>query len=707
MDMPIHAQPRILRLRERLMAAEHARHRVGLPDNWSVAHMECSLAERAGHALIKLCDESPIAIEPDELIVGIRTMLTVAPELHTPEDGWACPLPAFYDKPRDAAEGRVDYRNRSHNVPGFGKVLREGYGALIAKCEARLADEVDPEKINYLKGFILACQAMGLLANRYGALASFMAADTDDPVRAQELHTIADTCRHIATQPPRNLQDALQLYWFSWLVALQEQGALVSVGRFDQHVGPFWPTDEADQAHAQELIDCYVLKCNDMSDAWTPLSSINNLHMVSGLKPDGTDGTNPVSWALLESVARLQLPDPQPAVRLHAGSPPEFVQFVLGLMRDGASQICIFNDDTFVPGLQSAGFAVEDARDYALDACQDVLIEGKSNFYLGGAIPMTNLLLETLDAADNSMDWDAFLQSYRQRIADYTEHRLTGFAGRYLANKTACPSPLMSVTMDDCIERGLDVTQGGLRFRDKGVFISEPVCAVNSLAAIRRVVYENNAATIEELRAACKSNYAGVEALRQQCLAAPKWGNDDDAVDALTVDLFSFTRDEIHKYRLDEEAGFLSGIHQPHQVTAGHGLPATPDGRFDNEGISVTLAPANGTELHGPTAVMRSVTKIDPTVCQWNHSLTMTFDPGPFSGQEGLDKFVALVKTYLAMGGPQLQVNFLNRTILEDAQSHPEKFRNLIVRVWGYCARFIDLDAEYQQDIINRTAHSL
>ncbi len=468
MDTPIHAQPRVLRLRERLMNAEHARHRVGPPDNWSVAHMDCSLPERAGHALIRLCDESPIAIEPDELIVGIRTMLTVDPAAHTPDDGWGCPLPNIHDEARDTPAGRTDHRDRTHNVPGFGKVLREGFGSLIAKCRTRLETETDTEKQDYLKGFILACQAMGLLANRYADLASFMAADTDDPARSEELRTIANVCRHIATGKPRHLHDALQLYWFTWLVALQEQGALVSVGRFDQHVGPFWPAEEDQQAHAQELIDCYVLKCNDMSDAWTPLSSINNLHIISGLKPDGTDGTNPASWALLEAVARLQLPDPQPAVRLHTASPPEFVRFVLGLMRDGASQICIFNDDTFVPALQSAGFAAEDARDYALDACQDVLIEGKSNFYLAANIPMTHLLLRTLKRVGANVDWEGFYQAYRDDLAEDIHNQLLGFIERRKATRSGHPSPLMSVTMDDCIERGLDVTDGGLRFRDKG-----------------------------------------------------------------------------------------------------------------------------------------------------------------------------------------------------------------------------------------------
>ncbi len=697
---------RVQDLRRRVLAAEHAKHRVQMPsEGWSVADSDATLPERAGLALMKLFSEMPVAITRGELIVGTRSML------YPGEDGnpWAVggsPVPQFHNQ-RDDDEGRTARRECTHNVPGFAKVLTHGYGGLMAKCEARLAEEPDVEKQNFLKGFILGCQAVGTLINRYAALASEMAETETDPDWANDLRTIAEVCSHIATEAPRNFHEAAQLHWFIFLATWIEQGVLVTGGRFDQHTASFWPNDPAEQLRAKEIIDCYVIKCNDLTDIWTPTSMINNLIILGGYAPDGSDGTNAISWAFLDSVGRLNLPDPQPAVRINEKSDPAFVRFTCQLMRDGLSQVCIFNDDTFVPALVAAGFPAEDARNYALDACQDLNIEGKSNFYVGGAVPMAPLLLKTLEEAPDDADWPAFLQRYKDTIAAATHKRLTDRIEWEANAQTGYPLLLLSLGLDDCIEKGLDITQHGLHYRDKGVFVQEPVCGVNSLAAIKHVVFDEQAATLADVRDACANDYANAEPLRQRLLAAPKWGNDDDRVDLIGKEILEFACEDILQYRLDDDARFLSGIHQPHQVSAGGGLPATPDGRHAGDSISVTLAPANGTDLHGPTAVMRSVTKIDPMLCQWNHSLTMTFDPVSFGGDSGLDKFVALVNTYCAMGGPQLQVNFVSAETLREAQKNPKDFPDLVVRVWGYCARFIDLDPEYQEDIINRTVHAM
>ena len=696
---------RVADLRRRVLLAEHARHRVERPADWSVADSDATLPERAGLALMKLFSEMPVAIEPGELIVGTRSMLVPGEE----GDPWTVggsPVPEFHNQ-RDEDEGRTARRECTHNVPGFAKVITHGYGGLIAKCEARLAGETDVEKQNFLKGFILGCQSVGVLINRYAALATELAESETDVDWAADLRTIAEVCSHIATEPPRNFHEAAQLHWFIFLTTWIEQGVLVTGGRFDQHTAAYWPTDPAEQLRAKEIVDCYVIKCNDLTDIWTPTSMINNLIVLGGYAPDGTDATNDISWAFLDSVGRLNLPDPQPAVRLNKLSDPAFVEFTCRLMRDGLSQVCVFNDDTFVPALVAAGFPVEDARNYALDACQDLNIEGKSNFYVGGAVPMAPLMIDTLNNTPDDADWPAFLQSYKDCIAAATHKRLTNRIEWEANAQTGYPLLLLSIGLDDCIEKGLDITQHGLHYRDKGVFVQEPVCGVNSLAAIKHVVYDEQAATLAEVRQACATDYADAEPLRQRLLAAPKWGNDDDRVDAVGKDILEFACNDILQYRLDDDARFLCGIHQPHQVQCGAGLPATPDGRHAGDSISVTLAPANGTDLHGPTAVMRSVTKIDPMVCQWNHSLTMTFDPISFGGDSGLEKFVALVNTYCAMGGPQLQVNFVSADTLRAAQKNPKEFPDLVVRVWGYCARFIDLDPEYQEDIINRTVHEM
>jgi len=689
-------------LRQRMNSGEHWRHRVPRPAELSTAQMDCSLPERKAHALRLMCEQMPVAIGPEELIVGMRTFM---PPENSSAAVWASILPDYY---RDEAESALYTHGHAatHNVPAFSNVFRHGLGGLAGRARARPADEPDPAKQNNLASFAIACEAVGALSRRYAQAASGQAKDTADNARRAELEAVADICRHIATKPPRHLHDALQLHWFVWLATILEVGCLVTSGRLDQLLAPFWPADPAEQQWAHELLDCYVIKCNDQTDYWAGTSLVNNNIMLSGLRPDGADGTNDVTWAILDSMARLMMPDPQAAVRLHKNSPPEFIHYVARLLRDGVSQISVYNDDVFVPSLAGAGFPIVDARDYALDACQDVNIADKSEFYLAANIPLTQTFLKALEASPDDVDWETFFRSYQALVAEEIDRHLTDYCAN-IKGKPSEPCPFLSAPMDDCIATGLDVANGGLRYRDKGVFLAEPVCAINSLAAIRCVVYENRDATLAEVKAACKANYVGYEHLRRKLQAAPKWGNDDDAADLIGKELLDTAAREIIRHRIDEEAGFLAGVHQPHHVACGRQLPATPDGRRDGDPLSVTLAPTNGTALRGPTAVMRSVTKLDPMLCQWNSSLTMTFDPVFLAGEAGLEKFAALIRAYLAMGGPQLQVNCISADTLRAAQRDPASYEDLIVRVWGYCDRFTSLSPEYQKELIDRTAHAV
>ena len=694
--------PRVEGLRERMNSYEHASHRVARPADWSVAEMDCSLAERRAHALHMACAGMPIAIAPEELIVGLRTLLP--PE---GEDGsvWLPLLPPFF---RDDAEVESIDRGRStsHNVPGFGKLIRHGLGELSRRAGERMADEPDPAKRAYLNSFIIACDAVGVLLVRYAALAGELAEQADDPQRHAELSRIAGACTHLVTGVPRDLHEAMQLYWICWSLIVLEVGCLVSMGRLDQVLAPFWPTDPAEQAHAGELIDCFIVKCNDQNELWKGISLINNGVMLSGLTRDGTDATNPVTWAVLSSLDRLNMPDPQPAVRLHDGSPADLVRQVCRLWRKGRSQIAVFNDDVFVPALQGAGLDAADARDYAIDACQDVTIFGKSDFYLAGAVGMTDLLLKAMATVPADADWETFLSAYRQLVAG----EIAGLCNRYSENlqtRPGLPCPLLSVSLDDCIETGLDMANGGLAIRDKGVMLAQPVVMINSLAALRTVVYEDGAATLGEVRQACEANWVGHEDLQRQMQAAPKWGNDDDAVDLPGADVLRFASEQIWKHRMPDGSRFLSGIHQAHHVTAGHGTAATPDGRVQGQPMSPTLAPANGTETKGPTAVMRSVTKIDPMIVQWNSSLTMVFDPASLRGDAGLMKFESLIRTWLKLRGPQLQINAVSGDMLRAAKEDPDRYRDLIVRVWGFCDRFVSLQPIYQDELIARTRHGL
>lgn len=316
-----------------------------------------------------------------------------------------------------------------------------------------------------------------------------------------------------------------------------------------------------------------------------------------------------------------------------------------------------------------------------------------------------NQLLNTLDEIDDQVTFDQLIESYKAKIAKATQNAAEWYI-KSLDAPLISPLPFLSGTLEDCIGKGLDITKGGVTYRDKGMFVMSPVNAVNSLSAIKKVVFDDGFASLADVKNACKNNYEGYDLLRQRLLSAPKWGNDDDNVDNLAKDIFEFSCREILKYRIDDEARFLSGIHQPHHVSTGAGMGATPDGRKHGDPIPVTLSPSNGTERKGPTAIIKSVTKIDPMLCQWNSALTINFHPSSVSGEDGLKKFEMLLRSFLDLGGIQLQTNILNAEILQIAQNEPERYRDLVIRVWGFSAYFINLSRQYQDEIISRTAHS-
>jgi len=366
--------------------------------------------------------------------------------------------------------------------------------------------------------------------------------------------------------------------------------------------------------------------------------------------------------------------------------------------------LSFYNDEAIIPSLSGAGFPLEDARDYALDACQDILIDGKSDTYLGGSFSLTPLLLEFLAEIDDQVTFEELMEAYKEKIAQAVRASAEGYI-RSLSLPVVSPLPFLSATLEDCIDKGLDIMQGGLKYRDKGMFVMAPVNAVNSLAAIKKVVFDDKVASLAEVKNACRDNFEGYEPIRQRLLAAPKWGNDDDAVDSLGKEILEFSCQEILKYRIDSEARFLSGIHQPHHVTGGARIDATPDGRKAGEPIPVTLSPTNGTERNGPTAVIKSVTKIDPMLCQWNSALLLHFHPTAVAGEEGLSKFNSFLRTFISLDGVQLQMNVVDAETLRAAQREPETYRDLVVRVWGFSTYFVDLSLQYQEEVISRTEH--
>jgi len=581
-------------------------------------------------------------------------------------------------------------------------VLEHGYSGIIQQAKNRMAKKSSQEKRDYLSSICIAYEGASVLAQRYADLALEQSREISGE-RQVELEKIASICQHISTHAPRDLYEALQLFWLTHVVLTVEDQVLMSFGRFDQYMEPFYQDCPKDEA--QELLECVFIKLNDQADIKQGEGHYgsDNL-MLSGTKPDGSDATNSLTYACLNVLDKLRLANPQFNARLHKNSPSELLWQVSHLAQQGLGQLSFYNDDAVIPSLAGAGFPIEDARDYALDACQDIIIDGKSDFYVGGSISLTPLLLNALNEIDNNSSFHQLMEAYKIEISNAIKGAAENYV-RSLQHPVSSPLPFLSGTLEDCIGKGLDITQGGLKYRDKGMFVMSPVNAINSLAAIKKVVFEEESSSLAEVKIACQNNFDDYEVLQQMLLAAPKWGNDDDSVDLLGKEVLEFACQEILKHRIDDEARFLSGIHQPHHVTTGARIGATPDGRKASEPIPVTLTPSNGTDRSGPTAVIKSVTKIDPMLCQWNSALLLNFHPSAVAGDEGLRSFQYLLSTFFDLGGIQLQTNVLDVEALKAAQQEPEKYRNLVVRVWGFSAFFVDLSKKYQDELITKTVY--
>ncbi len=725
---------RVERLKAKMLKAEHAKHRIVMPEDWSVKDLPLSLVERKAHALKLIFKKMPVFIDEDELIVGSRTVFGCKKTekgkkgIDLSRLGLAV-YPAYATEEEKLRFGNYEGVSKGHFVPGFRKVLELGIGGIIKKAGLQLENESLPGKKNFLKGVIIAYEGISILARRFAVLALELSKGCLSP-RREELHKISAVCRHISTEPPGDFHEALQLYWFIYLGLITENYTGICFGRFDQFMEPYYSSMPAGEAF--ELLECLLVKLNDQADiklSHVRYAGSDNI-VISGTTPDGKDATNELTYAVLDGVGKLRLVSPQTNVRIHKNSPEKLVKHACDLARQGLNNMAFYNDDVIIKSLVSVGFPLEDARDYALDLCQDILIEGKSDFFLGGEVSMTRVLLDLLDSADENIGFEALLHEYKRAIArkvkavvkkyNTWESATTAFESAKepfpaaggdvkpsFAASMISPLPFLSATLDNCIEKGLDINRGGLKYRDKGIFLTSPVNAVNSLAAIKKVVFEQKQISLSKLRLAYKSNYEGWEILLHKLLAAPKWGNDDDYVDLLAKDVFEFGLKEILKYRTASGARFLSGIHQPHTALAGKLYAATPDGRRAGEPLPVTLSPANGTDINGPTAVLKSVSKIDPLLCQWNSALTLRFHPIAVRGNEGLAKFKSLLETFFSLGGIELQTNIFDTATLRAAQKEPEKYKTLIVRIWGMSAYFINISREFQEEIISRAEHGL
>lgn len=733
---------RLDRLQQYVRDRQHARKRILMPPEWQTCDLPVPLVERKAVALALLMERMPLVVQDDELIVGSRTVFGCLPDTDLISDPSHVSLHAYphYARADEIALlgaksglsegteggdqacyvvfGAGEASAVGHNVAGYQIILDKGIDGIIKSAQTAIG-KLDELRHPFLRAVCVVYSALRNLILRYRDYVIRLTVQASETRRA-ELENIARVLDWISGNPPRCAQEAVQLYWFTHLALLMESHGAICNGRIDQLLARY--EDSADDQQWIELLGCLIVKLNEQSDVHQgsiEYAGMDNI-VIAGLRPDGTDGTNRITAAYLEAVLQTRLVAPELSVRLHNETPDWLINRVTDLIASGINHIALYNDTVFVPNLVDAGIAPEDARDYAIDLCQDVSIGGRADFFLGGQFSLAHTLLETLEDAPDNISYTDLVVLYKQAIAEkiktvvrfcnnaektqgarcntcvHTENRI--------GVETLSPLPFFSGICVGAVEQGLDMTQGSLKYGHKGINLFTATNAINSLSAIKQAVYEQMWLTLADLKTMLKQNYDGYETIRLRLEGLPKWGNDDDSVDLVGKDLIDFGLAEIRKHRTSRGDPYLAGIHQPYNFSFGRRLRATPDGRKAGEPVPVGISPMSGTDNNGPTAVFSSNAKLNPALCQWNYALALKFHPALFEG-DGKEKFSQMIKTAIKMKIMEFQINVLDDEVLRDAQLHPEKHGNIIVRVWGYSAYFVKLPREMQDEIIARTVH--
>jgi formate C-acetyltransferase len=636
----------------------------------------------------------------------------------------------------------MEQRAPGHTV-GDGKLYRKGmidFRADVDRSRTRWQTSDHPDldaRLDELAAMDVAAEAIVVLAKRHAAEARRQAANTD-PARRAELEGIADVCERVPMHAPRTFHEALQMYWFCHLGVITELNGwdAFSPGHLDQHLEPFYQQGLADgtltRERARELLECFFVKFNDHpappkvgvtaaeSGTYTDFAAID----MAGLLSDGRDGVGEVSYLLLEVVDGLHLVQPSPNIQVSQVTPDAFVDAAARVIRHGYGYPSVFNADAVVAELTRMGKSVTDAREGGTSGCVEAGAFGKEAYILTGYINLPKLLEVALnDGVDPASGvrlgpasaslhglatFDDVFAAWRTQLQHTLDIKLRGNDRIEAVYAAEMPAPFLSLITDDCIERALDYNAGGARYNTsfvQGVGIGT---LTDSLAALRRHVYDSDQLSIDELLAALRDDFAGRE--RLQLLLrnrSPKWGNDDDAADDLMRRAFETLVDLVDG-RPNGRGGQYGVDMLPTtcHVYFGEVTGATPDGRAAGAPLSEGISPSHGMDRLGPTAVLRSAAKMDhQRTC--GTLLNMKLSPGLVDGEAGIVTMRHLIRTYFDLGGHHIQFNVVSADTLRAAQATPDAHRDLIVRVAGYSDYFCDISRALQDEIIERTEHQV
>lgn len=760
--------PMTERVREGLAAVEESRlHKKPFwGEGLSVVDEETaklSLVIRKSLAIKKVLSEMPIDIKRYELLVGSILQNTITGR---------APFPLFStEEERKAARTKHTGPNYifGHIELSYPKILREGFGGIRKTAEEKLGAAMSSgtakETAQWYEAVLTSLSGLETFVSRHRELALELAETEADATRRKELTCIAEICQNILTRPPQSFREALQTYWFANCAA-ESVGHLSAYARFDQNLWPFLKRDLENGAltmeEAQELVDLQWIKHNErmqlleviddpirMDIGKTIEESIrsdfeegfpkglrfgtktyqgryvmgganyNEIFQnvtLSGLTPEGKDGTNPLTYLALNATYRLKLVKPEMYVRLHKSSPPELLRRAANCIRAGLANPNIFNDETVIAGLIGAGYPEEDAREFCGDGCWEAHPQGRS-YFIFGQISLADCLLRTicpssweiptntsyakeldpfaeLDIPDpySFQSFKEVMDTYKTLVEVYIQkwikHEVMMRDGRLYE---IAPLPLFSALVEGPLENGKDITQGGEKYQQQGIVAKGLSHTADSLAVIKKLVFEEQAVDWKELLDAVKDNWQEKEALRQFIRTrAPAYGNDIDYVDTIAVEITDHFIECVHKHKLDVENDIKWA---PGVATFGNNAQdgyihgAMPDGRLAREPFSTNASPSVGRAKNGLTAAINSYVKLPNNRMPIAAPLDLAVPNRP----NLLSQIETLIRAFLEGDGSLITFSVNDCAQLRAAQKEPEKYRHLKIRVGGWEAYFVDL----------------
>lgn len=618
-------------------------------------------------------------------------------------------------------------------------VFKKGFGGFKTEAQTKL-DGLEPiskeniEKIEFYQSAILVCEGIITLANRYAEKALALAESEQDDERKQELLAIAAICQRVPENPPTTFAEAIQTVWFTQIGSILSENSLaLNLGRFDQYMYPYYEADlkagRITKERAQDLIDALWIKLSEWVWAissntakfFAGYNSFQNL-TVGGRRRDGRDGTNAISYMCLKASEHVKTHQPGLSVRIHPDCPPEFLMAVCKLIRVGTGFPAVHNDRVGSEMLMAAGLSPEDARDWSNCGCVVPHFRKVGEWTSAVNINFAAAIEYTLNQGQSNItgeimgletdlgilrSYEAVKEAFFAQLANLIKHSVIGSVTAQQIHAEMVPRPYLSMLVDGCMEKGKDLSRGGAIYNLGPVLTGIGVAdAANSLAMIKKLVFEEKKYTLMQIREAMKADWSGYEEMRKDAIACPKYGNDDDYVDTIAIEITDFYHKEIVGYKDFFGSSFNSafmGI--SNYIPAGAVIGATPDGRKSGSPLTEGVSPHAGTDLTSPTAAMRSAAKINHDMHTGGTLLNVKFSPALLESERNLKNLASLIRAYFALGAFHVQFNVISTEILREAQADPEKYKDLLVRVAGYSTQFVNLSRDAQEAIIERTTY--